>query len=227
MESVPNNYYENKNLRNNSNISNEENSKQTQKYKTELCKTFQSTRKCPYGHKCLFAHGENELIIKRQSQNYKKKPCKNFNEKGFCLYGTRCNFMHTEKKINNMILSYYYFRLIIHKNFGFFENSNFSTPLLNGRLQIFEKITNEKSGPKKTQISRFTKFFNKESSSSVNSNSNEESDGNYNDSNYNNVNIGNINNITSTKNNRFNNLVNDNLFKLDYRFVINHSKIYA
>ena len=49
-----------------------------QKYKTELCKTFQATGRCSYGVKCKFAHGSNELIIKHQCQNYKKKFVKVF-----------------------------------------------------------------------------------------------------------------------------------------------------
>ena len=32
------------------------------KYKTELCKTFSDTGICPYGDKCRFAHGKEELF---------------------------------------------------------------------------------------------------------------------------------------------------------------------
>ena len=67
------------------------------KYKTELCKKFQSTGHCPYGYKCRFAHGKQELITKQQGKNYKKRPCKSFFEKGYCPYGSRCNFQHYEK----------------------------------------------------------------------------------------------------------------------------------
>ena len=44
------------------------------KYKTEICKKFQSIGKCPYGNKCRFAHGEQELIMKPKGKNYKKIP---------------------------------------------------------------------------------------------------------------------------------------------------------
>ena len=45
----------------------------SEKYKTELCKKFQSTGFCPYGNKCRFAHGKEELITKIQNANYKKE----------------------------------------------------------------------------------------------------------------------------------------------------------
>lgn len=206
METVLKNYYESQSSRKNSNSSNDEDTKQIPKYKTELCKTFQSTGKCPYGYKCLFAHGKNELIIKHQSQNYKKKPCKSFNEKGFCLYGTRCNFKHNEKKLENTIFSYYYFRLFIHKNFGFFENSDFSTPLLNGRLKVFENITDGKYEPKNLQILYFPKHRGKKSSSSVSTNQNDESDLNFD------FNKMNINFIPAIQIYNFRNLITDNYF---------------
>ena len=59
----------------------EEENKFDPKYKTELCKKYQSTGKCPYGHKCRFAHGKEELLSKTQGVNYKKKQCKTFYEK--------------------------------------------------------------------------------------------------------------------------------------------------
>ena len=42
----------------------EEEHKKDPKYKTELCKTFSETGKCPYGFKCRFAHGKEELSKK-------------------------------------------------------------------------------------------------------------------------------------------------------------------
>ena len=53
-------------------------------YKTELCKKFQSRGFCPYGNKCRFAHGKEELIAKVQGANYKKEKCKSFYERGYC-----------------------------------------------------------------------------------------------------------------------------------------------
>ena len=47
----------------------EEENKFDPKYKTELCKKFQNTGHCPYGFKCRFAHGKDELITKTQGAN--------------------------------------------------------------------------------------------------------------------------------------------------------------
>ena len=115
-----------------------------QKYKTELCKKFQSTGKCPYGNKCQFAHGKDELLTKFQGANYKRKPCKSFYEKGYCLYGSRCNFQHDERKFKDINLSYFYLQLLLHKKIKLFycENNNFEkiTGLLKKRLPVFENL---------------------------------------------------------------------------------------
>ena len=65
------------------------------KYKTELCKTFESTQKCPYGNKCRFAHGKEELFEKSEKiYNYKIQNCSNFHQNSFCIYGYRCLYKH-------------------------------------------------------------------------------------------------------------------------------------
>ena len=115
------------------------------KYKTELCKKFQTTGKCPYGYKCRFAHGKEELIIKNQGKNYKKRFCKSFHEKGYCPYGSRCNFRHDEKTFNETNLSYYYFRLFLFKNY-FSESSlncltSIGSNLIKDRLPVFKSMT--------------------------------------------------------------------------------------
>ena len=114
-------------------------------YKTEFCKKFQSTGRCPYGDKCRFAHRKEELVTRFQGPNYKKEKCKSFYEKGFCPYGSRCKFQHDERKFKDINLSFFYFQLFLSKNFGFAaSNSNvFSnrSHLFTGRLQVFEKIS--------------------------------------------------------------------------------------
>jgi hypothetical protein len=100
------------------------------KYKTELCKKFEETGKCPYGFKCRFAHGKEELNSKNTGNNYKKKSCKTFLENGFCPYGSRCSFKHDERTLNDIKLPYYYIKTFIYNNF----NCNY-------RLNIFEEIT--------------------------------------------------------------------------------------
>ena len=68
------------------------------KYKTELCKTFEKTNFCPYGNKCRFAHGKEELFEKSECIfNYKKKDCKSFYSNIYCIYGSRCLFKHSDK----------------------------------------------------------------------------------------------------------------------------------
>ena len=141
--------------------------KKDPKYKTELCKTFSETKQCPYGSKCRFAHGKDELFSKNKGNNYKKKECKSFSEFGFCTYGSRCSFKHDERKLQNINLSFYYKKIFIINNFE----------PLDHRLDIFIKIT--------SQNNKYNKF----SSSSTSEISSDE-DNNINKNNINN----NINN---------------------------------
>ena len=117
-----------------------------QNYKTEFCKKFQSTGYCPYGAKCRFAHRREELVTRIEGPNYKKEKCKSFFEKGFCNYGSRCKFQHDERKFKDVNLSFFYFRLFLSKNFGFpppyFTSFNNYSNLVNGRLKVFEALTN-------------------------------------------------------------------------------------
>lgn len=66
----------------------------TQLYKTELCGSFMRLNYCPYGNKCQFAHGENELKSVSRPANYRSKPCLNWSKYGSCRYGNRCCFRH-------------------------------------------------------------------------------------------------------------------------------------
>jgi len=63
-------------------------------YKTELCRSFQETGLCRYGHKCQFAHGEHELRPVLRHPKYKTEICKTFSNTGNCPYGARCRFLH-------------------------------------------------------------------------------------------------------------------------------------
>ena len=66
------------------------------KFKTELCRNWELGQ-CPFGQKCTFAHGPNELRQKTHvAVNYKTKKCRQFFQKGFCSYGQRCQFLHVE-----------------------------------------------------------------------------------------------------------------------------------
>ncbi|KAG2732118.1 hypothetical protein G9P44_004535 [Scheffersomyces stipitis] len=66
----------------------------TQLYKTELCVSFMKMGICPYGNKCQFAHGENELKTVERPPKWRSKPCANWAKLGSCRYGNRCCFKH-------------------------------------------------------------------------------------------------------------------------------------
>jgi len=63
-------------------------------YKTELCRSYQETGTCRYGHKCQFAHGQHELRPILRHPKYKTENCKTFVTTGICPYGNRCRFIH-------------------------------------------------------------------------------------------------------------------------------------
>lgn len=66
----------------------------TQLYKTELCVLFMKMGVCPYGNKCQFAHGEQDLKRVERPANWRLKPCVNWAKYGSCRYGKRCCFKH-------------------------------------------------------------------------------------------------------------------------------------
>lgn len=116
------------------------------KYKTELCKKYMETGKCPYGMKCRFAHGKQELIEKTPCVNYKKKACKTFTEQGFCPYGSRCSFRHDERHLKDIKLPYHFINLFIYEKVDQIEH----------RLPIFQEITGMKE---EKDISSFFDLF--------------------------------------------------------------------
>ena len=138
------------------------------KYKTELCKKFEETGKCPYGFKCRFAHGKEELNSKNTGNNYKKKSCKTFLENGFCPYGSRCSFKHDERTLNDIKLPYYYIKTFIYNNF----NCNY-------RLNIFEEITSSNINNNNNNECFKNKDFNDINSSSTSTISIESEDNNF------------------------------------------------
>ena len=125
--------------------------KKDPKYKTELCKTFSEKGKCPYGYKCRFAHGKEELNSKNLNLNYKKKKCKKFSEYGFCPYGSRCSFIHYDRKINDIILPFYFIHTFIYDIKPF-----------NHRLNCFLNFGEEKNNEKFTNSSNVSTDFNEE-----------------------------------------------------------------
>lgn len=74
------------------------------RYKTELCRSFQENGSCKYGNKCQFAHGEDELRCMYRHPKYKTEACRTFYNFGYCPYGPRCHFIHeTQDKMAAML----------------------------------------------------------------------------------------------------------------------------
>ncbi|XP_069500349.1 mRNA decay activator protein ZFP36 [Ambystoma mexicanum] len=71
------------------------------RYKTELCRTFTDTGKCKYGAKCQFAHGLEELRVMNRHPKYKTELCHKYYLYGDCPYGPRCNFIHYPQEIGS------------------------------------------------------------------------------------------------------------------------------
>ena len=91
------------------------------RYKTSLCKKFGTPEGCPYGEKCQFAHGENELRLytgqpqgmmgmynpnmlnnnQKNLLNYKIVKCKNWEKDKTCKYGTHCTFAHSDEELRS------------------------------------------------------------------------------------------------------------------------------
>lgn len=124
----------------------EEETKQNEKYKTELCKTFQETNYCPYGNKCRFAHGKEELTIKIVTHpKYKKNQCVTFHQQHYCNYGKRCHFRHDDRDLMSIPRSYY--NCLLN-----FYPVNYSR--MNRRLNVFKEI----SGDVREQVSSKSKY---------------------------------------------------------------------
>jgi hypothetical protein len=87
-----------------------------QRYKTELCRSYDETGLCKYGDKCQFAHGFHELRSLNRHPKYKTVLCRTYHCTGYCKllvlfrekfydkfmlfilgpYGPRCHFLHDE-----------------------------------------------------------------------------------------------------------------------------------
>ena len=94
------------------NQGNKTNKQNNRKYKTALCKHFNTPQGCSYGQKCQFAHGNSDLrpninqfatMIQNQNNmlNYKIAKCKNWERDGVCKYGSFCSFAHGDKEIRS------------------------------------------------------------------------------------------------------------------------------
>lgn len=99
------------------------------RYKTTLCKHYNTPQGCSYGEKCQFAHGNHELRLnngqggnvmpqgyqnfhnknqghnnknangKNSALNYKIVKCKNWERDQTCKYGAHCTFAHGDNDL--------------------------------------------------------------------------------------------------------------------------------
>ncbi len=121
------------------------------KYKTELCKTFENTKFCPYGNKCRFAHGKDELFVKSNIvYNYKKKQCKSFYKDNFCLYGSRCLFKHSFP-LEFLEWSYYLSLLTVREAYILYLN-NGSNVISDASISKFNIFIKEKQDKKRLSV---------------------------------------------------------------------------
>lgn len=138
------------------------------KYKTELCKTFEETNFCPYGYKCRFAHGKEDLFSKStQIFNYKQKECKSFFKDNFCNYGVRCLFKHSIP-LEHLEWSFYSSLLSVREGRNVNNNVNTITDYdfqeilkNNKRLDVFMQLTNSSPSFKKDDTNLINQSFNK------------------------------------------------------------------
>ncbi|XP_045583448.1 uncharacterized protein [Procambarus clarkii] len=65
-----------------------------EKYKTELCRSYQVHGYCKYGVRCNYAHGLQQLRGAAHHGKYKTRNCQSYHQTGFCRYGARCSFIH-------------------------------------------------------------------------------------------------------------------------------------
>jgi len=109
------------------------------KFKTELCSTFSESGFCPYGNKCRFAHGREELFDRPiNNPNYRRIECNAFHSTGYCNYGMRCHFKHNENKgLENTPRSFYTYLLKISRNAEEFELRR------TNRMKVFRWIADQ------------------------------------------------------------------------------------
>lgn len=81
------------------------NSTNSSRYKTELCRPFEESGVCKYGDKCQFAHGYQELRTLTRHPKYKTELCCTFHTTGLCPYGSRCHFIHNPDENRNKMIS--------------------------------------------------------------------------------------------------------------------------
>ena len=113
------------------------------KYKTELCKYYESQGFCQYGDKCAYAHGVENLRSKvTNTTAYRTKKCTQFFEQGYCPYGSRCQFAHQLKSniINNPYDKSMSYSKILETISKLENVGNIKKLIEKPRLPVFEEI---------------------------------------------------------------------------------------
>ena len=163
------------------------------KYKTELCKTFEEKKMCPYGNSCRFAHGKSDLLsAEEENPKFRVKICNSFNNDGICMYGQRCHFKH-EKKSLESVKRLYYEPLIHASSYSSNLLSNLSSSNNNMLIDNY-CVTVGKFDEKQPQTKRST-----ESTSSATTSINEKISNNLNVNNMSNTVNLNVNNESLNK----------------------------
>jgi len=128
------------------------------KYKTEVCRNWSETGQCPYGKKCKFAHGKQDLNEKTQTSKvgYKSKRCTSFHHKLTCMYGVRCLFSHEQRTLGDLSKKNYYQKFLSCP--ALFHNSS----IKKGRLPIFPTKADKKVLTVEAPLPSFGNFKNSE-----------------------------------------------------------------
>jgi len=112
-----------------------------EKYKTEMCKNYVETGKCSYSVRCMFAHGQHELVQKDVSAlpgvPYKKVLCEKFHQENCCNYGTKCIYIHEERNLDTIASNYYQNGLMLLNSVSDLEKTS------KRRLSIFASLSED------------------------------------------------------------------------------------
>lgn len=63
------------------------------RFKTELCRNWTVLGRCPYGSRCRFAHGTDDLRPSARREG-RRLACREYAVTGACEHGERCRFAH-------------------------------------------------------------------------------------------------------------------------------------
>ena len=121
-------------------------------YKSEICCNWLTGEKCRFGEYCIFAHGLQQLKIRKYNPpKYKTQLCENLENTGYCKHSSRCRYIHKPNKLTNKQIESWLFISEIEKKDDFYiieevlrsELSNFIILEQSNRLPYFKEICND------------------------------------------------------------------------------------